>query len=119
MTVNNSLFVITPYWYNGTWVFDDDRVGLVMEPFVAGVPDMIDHLVEDISNARQGFRMTFSASPFPGHTHSLRWVKEESGGNWYRLQEGPNLEGWLCPALFQYIERAPEFLYVKADGIVE
>ena len=29
MTVNNSLFVIAPYWDSGTWVFDDERVGLV------------------------------------------------------------------------------------------
>ena len=52
MTVNNSLFVIAPYWDSGTWVFDDERVGLVREPFVLGVPDMIDHLVRDIPDAR-------------------------------------------------------------------
>ena len=59
MTVNNSLFVIAPYWDSGTWVFDDERVGLVREPFVLGVPDMIDHLVRDIPDAREGFRMIF------------------------------------------------------------
>ena len=32
----NSLMVISPYYDNGTWVFDDPRVGLVREPFVAG-----------------------------------------------------------------------------------
>ena len=42
MTVNNSLFVIAPYWDSGIWAFDDERVGLVREPFVSGVPDMID-----------------------------------------------------------------------------
>ena len=53
MTVNNSLFVIAPYWDSGTWVFDDERVGLVREPFVSGVPDMIDHLVRDMPEARE------------------------------------------------------------------
>lgn len=28
----NSLLVIAPYRYNGTWVFDDPRFGLVREP---------------------------------------------------------------------------------------
>jgi hypothetical protein len=25
---SNSIMVINPYWYNGTWVFDDVAVGL-------------------------------------------------------------------------------------------
>ncbi len=41
----NSILVIKPYRYNGTWVFDDDRFDLVREPFVAGIPEMIDVLV--------------------------------------------------------------------------
>ena len=32
----NSLFVIAPYKYEGMWVFDDPRVGLSREPFIAG-----------------------------------------------------------------------------------
>ena len=52
----NALMVIQPYWFSGTWVFDDPATGLVREPFVAGVPEMIDRLVEQIPNARRGFR---------------------------------------------------------------
>src|SRR5688572_14638590 len=40
----NSMMVIAPYWQIGTWVFDDSATGLVREPFVAGVPEMIDEL---------------------------------------------------------------------------
>jgi hypothetical protein len=36
-------------------------VGLVQESFVGGVPEMIDELVADIPNARNGFRLLFSA----------------------------------------------------------
>ena len=32
----NAIMVIAPYRYEGTWVFDDNRFGLVREPFVAG-----------------------------------------------------------------------------------
>jgi hypothetical protein len=56
---SNSIFVIAPYWYNGTWVFDDKNAGLSREPFVAGVPEMIDVLVNDIPDAKEGFRLTF------------------------------------------------------------
>ena len=34
-TMNNSIFVIKPYKWEGLWVFDDANVGLVKEPFVA------------------------------------------------------------------------------------
>ena len=64
----NSIRVIFPYLYNGTWVFDDDTVGLVREPFVSGIPQMINELVVDIPDAQKGFRLIFSATPFPGYS---------------------------------------------------
>ena len=73
--------IIAPYWYEGTWVFDDEARGLIKEPFVSGVPDMIDELVRDIPDARKGFRLTFSAGPFPGYQKGLIWVWEEFGGH--------------------------------------
>jgi hypothetical protein len=113
----NRMMVIAPYWLEeaGTWVFDDARVGLVQEPFVSGVPEMIDDLVRDIPDARGGFRLLFSAAPFPGFMRKLAWVREEYGGNWYRADE-PNMEGWLCPALFHYFDEAPPELFVKAEA---
>ena len=88
----------------------------VQEPFVSGVPEMINDLVKDIANARQGFRMLFSSAPFPGFQRKLEWVRTEFGGNWYRLDEPPT-EGWLCPAMFLYFKVAPAELYVKAEEI--
>ena len=66
----NAIMVIVPYRYAGTWVFDDSRAGLAREPFVAGVPEMIDDLVAGIPGATNGFRLTFSARPFPGYQKS-------------------------------------------------
>jgi hypothetical protein len=110
----NTLFVINPYRYQGTWVFDDRRVGLVREPFVAGVPEMIDKLVKDIPDAEKGFRLPFSATPFPGYTAKFVLRRKETGGNWYYSEEFQT-EGWLCPALFKYFKEAPPELYVKAE----
>jgi hypothetical protein len=110
----NAIMVITPYWYNGTWVFDDPAVGLNREPFVAGVPEMIDGLVKDIPDAKDGFRLTFSANAFPGFQTKLTWLRGDSGGNYYQLDQPP-MEGWICPAMFRYYKSAPKNLYVKAE----
>lgn len=110
----NWMRVISPYWAEGTWVFDDPAVGLVKEPFVLGVPEMIDLLVKDIPDARDGFRLLFSALPFPGFQMVISRVREELGGNWYALDDPP-MEGWLCPALFQYFDDAPGSIYVRAE----
>ena len=114
---SNSIMTIKPYHHNGTWVFDDFSAGLVEEPFVAGVPEMIDFLVKDIPNAKSGFRMLFSAKEFPGFHQKLKWIREESGGNYYRLEDPP-IEGWICPAMFKYFASAPKELFVKAEPIL-
>ncbi len=112
----NSILVIAPYKHQGTWVFDDSSAGLVREPFVAGVPEMIDVLVKDLPNASNGFRLLFSAQPFPGHQKTLTWLRGDMGGNYYAMED-PRMEGWICPALFKYYEKAPARLYVKAERL--
>lgn len=108
------LTVIEPYWCQDTWVFDDESVGLEREPFVQGIPEMIDHLVKDIPNARNGFMLLFSSQPFAGYHVELTRMREEYGGYWYKAKDA-GAEGWLCPALFRYFDTAPESLYVKAE----
>jgi hypothetical protein len=111
----NQIMVISPYWHQKTWVFDDPAVDLVKEPFVSGVPEMIDDLVAEIPNARDGFRLLFSASPFPGYQRQLTWVREEMDGNWYH-DEQTESDGWLCPAMFRYFDESPPELFVKAEA---
>ena len=117
LNMPNQIMVIAPYWIAdlGAWVFDDPKAGLEQEPFVSGVPEMIDFLVKDIPNARSGFRMLFSTAPFPGYQRKLVWRREEMGGNWYTCDDPP-MEGWLCPALFRYFDKAPPELFVKAEA---
>lgn len=112
--MGNQIVIIAPYWHHGTWVFDDESVDLRQEPFVSGVPEMIDDLVSDIPNARDGFRLLFSAGPFPGFQRKLTWVREEMDGHWYHDGETRS-EGWLCPAMFKYFDEAPAELYVMAE----
>lgn len=112
----NSIGLIVPYKHAGIWVFDDPAVGLVREPFIAGIDTMIDRLVASIPDAAAGFRLFFSAVPFPGYTVELEWRRAEAGGNWYYCAQF-EMEGWLCPALFKYFTEAPPKLYVRAEPI--
>lgn len=109
----NSILVIHPYKHEGVWVFDDARVGLVQEPFVAGADTVIDRMVEHIPDAAAGVTILFAARAFPGSQHEFVWRREELGGNWYFSPQF-GLEGWLCPALFKYFETAPERIFAQA-----
>ena len=108
----NAINVIAPYKHHGMWVFDDPRVGLQQEPFVSGADTMIDKAVAGIAGADKGFVLVFSATPFPGHQVTLEWRRAEAGGDWYHARE-LDQEGWLCPALLKYFEKAPSRIYVQ------
>lgn len=111
----NSLFAIAPYQVDGIWVFDDPGVGLRQEPFVSGADTIIDVLTKQIPNARNGFNLLFSPQPFPGYQARFTWSRSEHGGNWYTWVDN-GMEGWLCPALFNYLDPAPSELYVLAQA---
>jgi hypothetical protein len=112
MDMNNSIFVITPYKWEGLWVFDDANVGLVKEPFVGGTDTMIDVATAHIPTADKGFLAVFSASYFPDTQIVLDWMREDGGGNVYRWKE-KEMEGWLCPALLRYFTEPPANLYLR------
>jgi len=108
----NAIMVIHPYKHDGQWVFDDERVGLFQEPFVAGADLVIDRMVADIPDAVRGFTLLFSAAPFPGHQAESVQRRPEWGGYWYYSPK-LDLEGWLCSALFKFFPEAPPKLYAQ------
>jgi hypothetical protein len=114
--MRNAMMVIFPYKHNGVWMFSDDAVGLEQEPFVCGIPAMIDILVANIRDAESGFTAYFSAQRFPGAQMHLERLREEHGGNWFVLA-GTDKEGWLCPAMFKYFSEAPSHLFVRAAPV--
>src|SRR4051794_13020793 len=114
----NAIQVIFPYKDNSVWMFDDQSKGLAREPFVCGIPEMMDLLVGDVEDADKGVAVYFSAQPFPGFQFKVDRVGPEAGGNWYRTTiDGIEMRGWLCAALFQYFETAPAAIYVKAEAL--
>ena len=122
--LDNSIMVINPYKDKGMWVFDDDATGLVKEPFVAGVPQIIESLLEEtnIENGEEGFKLIFSSDPFPGFQLMLEKTDDVNGydGTWYKCATPwyNSMKGWLCPALFKYFKTAPEEIYVKVENLI-
>ncbi len=98
------------------WVFDDERVGLVQEPFVGGADTIIDLAVKHIPDAEKGFRLVFSSQPFPQYGIKLSWRRAELSGNIYYSEE-LEMEGWLCPALLKYFDEPPKELFAKFEAL--
>ena len=116
----NAIQAIMPYRKYGTWIFDDPDVGLVREPFVLGIPEMIDVMVKNIPNADKGFRMCFSAirpAKIEG-VHHVKLMALEEGGGWYRDVE-TRMGGWLCPATINYFPFFPKNLFIWAEEMLE
>jgi hypothetical protein len=131
----NSILTIRPYKLGSIWVFDYEPFGLIAEAFVGEINDMIDAMLERADlPASEPFTALFSSSPFPGTHMQLRWLREEHGGNWYADMSGPLdngqiaswggdlreitgkvVEGWLCPVLCLFFEKAPKNIYCRAE----
>ena len=80
---------------------------------------MIDHLVRDIPDAREGFRKNFSKNKYPGFTESLSSRGTEDDGNWYQMGVDPLLSVWLCPALSHGLLEKPEKLYISVEPLMQ
>jgi len=117
--MNNAMMVLELYRHNGCWVFDDENYDLVAEPFVSGVSEIIDELaIIQYGNTLhdKGLNITFSKNPFPNYQARIDRLREEYDGNWYEWKE-TNMEGWLCPALFNYFSTAPDSIYVSIKKV--
>ena len=114
----NALFHIVPYKHEGLWVFDDERFGLVREPLIEGVPEMIERLTGEhgIEDPEEGFVVTFGFTSFPGYHLELDLIGPDFGGHRYRADDW-GMECWLCPALLHYTPSAPDSIYVKVSGL--
>ncbi len=108
---SNSILVIHPYKNHGVWVFDDPETGLVKEPFVAGMPEIIETILRHkVGKGISACTIIFSATPFPQFQGYLSRLQPEHGGTWYSYGDQ---EGWLCAALFKYFKEAPERIYFQ------
>lgn len=120
--MGNSIFTIHPYNPNpkmgtGIWVFDDKARDIKAEPFVNGIPEMIDHFTKDIPKAAKGFTLLFSKDPIPGAQAHLIRDEIVGQGTWYHLAGSPKVKGWLCPVLYAYFDKPPKHIYCQFQAL--
>ena len=129
-----SVMTLYPYLYHDTcWVFDDPETGLKEEGFVRGASEMMSLLIaaKQIPNAERGFALSFSDQSFDQDVE-LNWLSAEQAakalsqpvsglpatGNWYSgIVAGEKMVAWVCPALYEYFETAPQKIFVKAEKL--
>jgi hypothetical protein len=73
---------------------------------------LADGVVADIPDAKHGFTLILTSTPFSGRQNRLDRRREEGGGNWYYAPQ-LDMEGWLCPALLKYFPEPPKRLFVQ------
>ncbi|HEX5151290.1 MAG TPA: DUF6717 family protein [Parafilimonas sp.] len=105
---NNSIFTINPYRWNNGWVFDDERVGLDKEAFVAGADTLLDRII----NGRDSVTAIFSGKKFPTAQLELTFIEGDATGSIYWCEQFQH-QLWLCPALFLYYPVAPKRIYLQ------
>lgn len=117
------MMTIEIYRHAGTWCFTDEARGLLHEPFVLGIPEMIDRLIEKIGDQKNKttYAITFSEQQFPTCSTRLEKLEEEHGGAWYALHaEGiETKEGWLCPATLKFFSDFPKTIYVTLKATIK
>ena len=104
------------YKFNGTWCFTDTKRELLNEPFVLGIPEIINSVLEEQKLVEKGknYRILFSAQEFPTYHGALARQNEEMGGAWYAWNEQ---KGWLCPATLKFFCDFPETIYFKIEKL--
>jgi len=121
-SLSNAIMILNPYWLHGTWVFDEETLGLKAEAFVAGADKQISYLVKkyNINNPEAGFRVYISATWFPDCQAFIEHLSPDTygSGNYYRLTDGDVvIDGWYCGVLLMYFKTAPEKIYCKVESL--
>jgi len=101
------------------WVFDDDKFNLTDEPFVSGINEIIDRVIE-LENIQGNleYKITFSDDIFKiKRFYEAKKIREDSGGAWYGVQfDDLLMAGWLCPCIHLYFpEKLPDSIYFKVE----
>jgi len=116
-TLQSHTWSLYVYRKGDIWAFDYSSLGIKAEPFVAGIPAIINFHLEKhgmLEQAkREGFALKFTAEAELNHTDIILDLDlEKDDGGVYRDRES-GLEGWLCPALKTFFTNAPPTLKVE------
>lgn len=112
----NAMLSIEIYKFNGTWCFTDKERELLHEPFVLGVPEIINTALKEQNLYEEGknYRILFAEQEFPLAHGVLKQVQDAFGGSWYAWNK---LEGWLCPATLAFFHDFPKEIHFRLEKL--
>ncbi|MEY5049175.1 MAG: hypothetical protein RLZZ175_2534 [Bacteroidota bacterium] len=114
---NAPVYLIKPYRQLNTWMFDDESRNIEQEPFVVGIPEMIDTVLALKSIKAKQFSMQFSENEIINSDLVLEIDYEVSDGAWYKIHNNPEVKGWLCPVIHKYFNTVPEKIFIQINLI--
>jgi hypothetical protein len=100
--------IVPLYKKDNAWVFDDNEKGIKAEPFVRGSSEIIDEAASIVLLSGKPTELVFS------DTEELMLEMDliDIDGDWSKYySEELDMEGWLCPVLYEYFSYPPEKLY--------
>jgi hypothetical protein len=105
-------YSVKAYRENGVWFFDDDEIEISREPFVGGMSEIIDYILQKkfIRGGHRGIKLEFSDKSFE-NAEKLKKI-EDLPDNWAKY-EYEDREGMLCPVALQYFDRHPQELFIR------
>jgi len=112
----NAINVIAPYKYLGMWVFDDPKVGLVQEPFVAGADTLMDLWSVICQTLRRVFASHSRRTLSQEFTLQLIWRCAEMSGNTYHC-EAMNADAGSAGSL-KYFDSPPAEIFAKCGPLI-
>lgn len=115
----NAVQIINARRKNGVWVFDDEKTGLVEEPFVGDVNKEIDEMCLKAGfSFNEEIPLLFSHQFIPG-ARKYKLIRVEGLGQYYEAENPETDEErtlWLCPAMRLYFPEPPVEFYAKVEN---
>jgi len=113
MKIGHQAYELSLFKKDGIWVFNDAEMGLVEEPLILGMTQIIDFLVGPGMN-RAVMRFTDGVDLMQ---YTLIRGEPFEGGYVYQLK-GTGMTGWLCPATLHYFpEGHPYAISLMIAGV--
>ncbi len=120
---NKWIHIVYLRWHkkDKCWVFDIPFAGIIDEPFVDGMPELIEHHLKRVKGKlehakKYGVCVLFTEAKLKpaefadGIYAKLARREEDNGGCWYWDAQAKK-HGWLCPNLYQYFTSPPKQIH--------
>lgn len=111
---NNAVKRIELYKRGSTWLFDDEYLNIVGEPFVCGASEAIQYIVDSLQIKDKEHLVIIFGEKLGDWDAEITLTKDGGDNAWYELKMGDVLMRlWLCPCLCRFFSNPPKTIFIK------